>query len=309
VDVSPGEGHTKEGRITFTSADRFSLASVTQTFNRAFTGYYLPMSQTTTGLAEMMRENDVRLDVSVVASLGTHIAGISLLAIREGRGWIAGMGIDPRWRRQGLGRLLLLESLERLGRAGAQIAQLEALAVNSPALMLYASVGFQDTRELRVYQGLLRFSATSDFPTANSHATIRPIAVHVALGEFDALHAIQPAWQREERTLAHIKQNLAGLGLWINRALRGYLLYLPQTTGYILYDAGSAAASDDLRQAQLVALLHRLAHGRPGTVARAINVPPGDPLGAALEALQCPIIMQQREMTLTLGAANTALNE
>jgi ribosomal-protein-alanine N-acetyltransferase len=256
----------------------------------------------------MMRENDVRLDVSVVASLDSHIVGISLLAIRERRGWIAGMGIDPLWRRQGLGRLLLLETLERLQRAGAQIAQLEALAVNTPALMLYASVGFQDARELRVYHGPLRFSATSVFPTAISHATIRHIAINIALREFDALHATQPAWQREERTLAHVGRNLSGLGLWVNRTLSGYLLYLPQPTGYILYDAGSAAASDNLRLAQVVTLLRRLARGRVETFARAINVPPGDPLSTALDMLQCPVIMRQREMTLMLGAGFTPLN-
>jgi hypothetical protein len=218
------------------------------------------------------------------------------------------MGIDPLWRRQGLGRLLLLETLQRLRRAGAQIAQLEALDVNTPALMLYASVGFQDTRELRVYQGLLRLSATNVLPPAISHATLRPVAVNVALGEFDALHAVPPAWQREERTLAHVGHKLAGMGLWVNRALRGYLLYLPQPTGYILYDAGSAGASDDLRQAQLVMLLQRLARGRPDTFARAINVPPGDPLSAALDTLKCPVAMRQREMTLTLGADFKALD-
>lgn len=290
------------GRIIFTPASEFTLERVTQAFNRAFMGYYLPMTQTPASLTEMMRENDVRLEVSIVALLDEYVVGVSLLAIRERRGWIAGMGIDPLWRRQGLGRLLLRAALERLSGAGARIAQLEALAVNTPALTLYSRFGFQDTRELSVYQGLLRFSAQNALPTDVPNAGIRPLEVKTALRHFSEFHMVQPAWQREERTLAHVQRHLSGLGLWMGNKLCAYLLYLAQPSGYILYDAGSAAATGALRQAQLSALLRRLANGRMGTFARAINVPPGDPLGDTLDALNCPIIMRQREMALSLGA-------
>jgi hypothetical protein len=65
-------------------------------------------------------------------------------------------------------------------------------------------------------------------------------------------------------------------------------------------DCGSRASTPDARAADVMALLLHLIRTQPDTLVRAINVPPGDPLDAALVRLGCPVVAMQREMLLTL---------
>jgi mycothiol synthase len=65
---------------------------------------------------------------------------------RTGRseGFVAGLGTDPRFRKLGLGRAMLLAGLQRLQAAGAVSALISVDAENpSGAVRLYDSVGFQ----------------------------------------------------------------------------------------------------------------------------------------------------------------------
>lgn len=289
------------GRVTFVSASDFSLKQVTQAFNRAFTGYYFPMTQTPDGLADMMRENDVQLPVSLAMLVDDELVGIGLVALRGDRGWIAGMGVDPFWRGQGLGRQLLARLLVALRGAGARTAQLEALTVNTPALTLYKSVGFSETRELFVYQGPLRLRAGKDTLLDGGFSErLAPVEPRLALTEFSQFHTVPPAWQREARTLLMMRRSPAGLGLWDGEHLRAYVIYIRHPGGFVVFDAGSSDASPEIRCAHIVALFVHLVSGREDSVVRAINTPPGDALGSALELLSCPVIARQYEMSLTL---------
>jgi ribosomal protein S18 acetylase RimI-like enzyme len=294
-------------RLTFAPASSLSLEYLTRAFNRAFTGYYLPMMQSASSLSEMMRENDVKRDISLIASLNNEIVGISLVAIRGDRGWIAGMGIDPVWRAQGLGRQLLAETLTRLRRAGTRAVQLEALSVNTPAIKLYIRAGFHDTRELHVYHGPLHWGPQDARAVEIAAGQIRPVEPKITLRDFVAFHAVQPAWQRDQRTLAHMRRNVSGLGLWTGKLLSAYVIYAQHSAGYVLCDAGAAAESSDARQARIVGLLHHLTGGRHDLDARAINVPPGDALDDALSLLNCPIIARQREMALAFAPDSVAV--
>lgn len=289
--------------VTFARASDFSLEQVTLAFNRGFTGYYLPMTQTPAGLAEMMRENDVLLSASLVLQVGGELAGIGLVAVRSNRGWIAGMGVGPQWRGQGLGRQLLTRLLDCLRDAGARTAQLEALTVNTPALTLYTSMGFRHTRDLQVYQGPLRMPADRD-ALVDQVAGVRlgPVTPRFALGEFSRFHQVAPAWQREARTLWRMRRVLSGLGLWAGEDLRAYSVYSQQPGGFVVFDAGSSDAAPDMRRAQLVTLLTHLASEQDDMVVRAINTPPGDALGDALDLLKCAVVARQWEMARTLIA-------
>lgn len=289
------------GHVVFASASEFSIEQLTLAFNRGFTGYYLPMTQTPEGLAEMVRENDIRLSLSLALQVDGALEGIGLVALRGERGWIGGMGVGPQLRGQGLGRQLLARLLDSLREAGARTAQLEALTVNSPALTLYKSMGFHDARELRVYQGPLQAisSSISTHGVADS-LHLRPLAPGVALLDFNAFHQIAPAWQREEPTLSHMRRIPSGLGLWEGERLRAYALYAHQRGGFVIYDAGSNDPSSDVRRTHIETLLIHLATEQEDLVVRAINTPPGDALGDALDGLRCPVVARQREMTRAL---------
>ena len=70
----------------------------------------------------------------------------------------------------------------------------------------------------------------------------------------------------------------------------------------MVFDAGSSDASQDMRRAQIVALLAHLASEQEDVVMRAINTPPGDALGDALDWLECSVVARQWEMARTLIA-------
>jgi len=61
------------------------------------------------------------------------------------------LAVAPDWRRRGVARALLRDSLERLAGAGATRLLLELRAGNLPALALYRSAGFQEDGRRRAY--------------------------------------------------------------------------------------------------------------------------------------------------------------
>lgn len=288
-------------RIEVAPASAYSLDALTSAFNHAFTGYYLPMTQTPASLAEMMHENEVRVEVSRVLLLDGVVEGIGLAGIRNDRAWIGGMGIGSRWRGQGYGRLLLDHLLDAMRGASVRSAQLEVLTVNAPALALYERARFRDVRELRVYQGALR-AASADKATEQNDAGAQygVVSPAVALPALAAARTVAPTWQRDPRTLERVRQPLSGLGLWQGARLRAYIIYGQRQGGIVVYDALSGARGVDGQRTDLAALLRRLVAGQPEALVRAINIPAGDPLGAALDWLGCAVITRQREMVRTI---------
>jgi GNAT superfamily N-acetyltransferase len=286
--------------IAFRSAASLSLEQVTLAFNLGFTGYYLPMAQTPDGLAQMMRENDVRLDASVALAVEGELAGIGLVGVRESRGWVAGMGVAPQWRGRGIGRRLMERLLAQMRAIGLTHAQLEVLEVNTSALALYRRIGFRATRKLLVYHGPLRLDATPATRRSGDQARVRGASPRVALQQFAASHAVAPAWQREQASLVRVRSELDGLGLWDDGHMRAYTLFSRQSGGYAVLDAGALASDAEARRDDIMRLLRKLAVPAPETTFRAINVPPGDALGAALEAFGCPVVVTQYEMSCAL---------
>ncbi len=59
-------------------------------------------------------------------------------------GHIIHFGVDPEWRRQGFGRLLLQASLDFLREQGVEYVFLEVRESNEKALSLYRKFGFQN---------------------------------------------------------------------------------------------------------------------------------------------------------------------
>lgn len=276
------------------------MEQVTEAFNLGFLAYHFPMNQTPDGLAQMIHENDVRLADSTVLYVDGSLAGVGLVGVRQARGWVAGMGVAPAWRGQGVGAKLLEQLLLRMREIGLQRAQLEALEVNTPAVKLYQRMGFSTLRPLAVYHGPLQADALRTTARRDPFARVRVVAPRLALNHFAEYHAVAPAWQRERDTLLRTRGAVEGVGLWQGAQLRAYLLFSRQSAGFSLLDAGAQAMDADARRDDIVRLLRALVEPAPESIVRAINTPPGDPLGAALDALGCPIAITQREMVRLL---------
>jgi GNAT superfamily N-acetyltransferase len=275
--------------------------TLTQAFNRAFEGYFVPMAQTPASLLAMIAQTDVSLADSIVAlDPDDAPAGIGLMAVRPPRGWIAGMGLAVAWRGQGLGASMMRPLIDRARALGLARLQLEVLEQNTPARRLYTKLGFVEERPLLVFKGAPLALAEYRAPHADAGPQAVPVAE--ALEVFDAMHIVAPSWQRERATLGRLAGDLQALGLVDAGSLSAYVLYSQTDSGTSLLDAGARGATHALRQMDVGALVYALVARMPRAPIRAINVPPGDPLEAVLTALGCPLVSRQQEMMLPLGA-------
>lgn len=284
--------------LTYLRADTLTPERVVAAFNRSFEGYFVPMTHTTDTLRSLIEVNDVSLAHSFVAvDEHGHPGGVVLLALRGARGWIAGMGLAPQWRGRGQAAPLMQVALAEARALGLTTVALEVLAQNTLARRLYARLGFANMRALAVFTGPLANKA----PAVDERAPIRELPVERALADFAALHQAPPPWQRELAALVHMAGSLRALAQMDGDMVRASLIHMPSGLGYSIMDCGSSAATPDARRDDTIALIHALMAAMPGAQVRAINVPPGDPLGDALSALGCPTPHTQWEMKLRLG--------
>ncbi|MDE3228857.1 MAG: GNAT family N-acetyltransferase, partial [Chloroflexota bacterium] len=232
--------------LAYCQASTLPLERLTAAFNLGFAGYFLPMEQTPESLGRMIHEVDVRLEDSLALFADGEPAGIGLVAVRGVRGWIAGMGVAPALRGQGVGGELLRQLLIRLGGAGVREVRLEALEANTIAIGLYQKAGFRTLRPLTVYQGPLLRDTLGPPPADDAH--VRVATARVALADFAAYHPVAPAWQRELATLERINRGMRGLGLWQAGRLRAYTLYMRQGDAYALLDGGASADDAEARR-------------------------------------------------------------
>lgn len=71
------------------------------------------------------------------------LAGFAASRVVADEAELLNIAVDPRRRREGIGRALLLESIRRVREAGASAYYLEVRASNETALALYNSAGFK----------------------------------------------------------------------------------------------------------------------------------------------------------------------
>ena len=93
----------------------------------------------------------------LLARDGDEIAGISLLFIDPGEGWVGVLGVRPRWRRRGIAKALLYASFREIRGRGKPRAVLGVDAANpTGATQLYESVGMRVLSEDAAYRKLVR---------------------------------------------------------------------------------------------------------------------------------------------------------
>lgn len=284
--------------LTYLRAETLAPERVVEAFNRSFEGYFVPMTHTVDSLHTLIEVNDVALAHSFAAvDEQGRPGGVVMLAIRGSRGWIAGMGLAPEWRKCGQAVPLMEAALAEARRLGLDSVELEALVQNTPARRLYTRLGFAEERSLAVFTGPLADGAT----LAEDLPLVEDITVEQALADFTALHQTPPPWQRDRPSLMHMASSLRASALVDGGGIRATLIHMPSGLGFSIMDFGSRADTPEARRDDALALIRALMAPTPGAPVRAINVAPGDPLGDALEALGCPTPHTQWEMLLPLA--------
>jgi ribosomal-protein-alanine N-acetyltransferase len=84
-----------------------------------------------------------RLARYIVARAGERLVGFAGMWLMVDEAHVTTFGVHPDWRRQGIGRQLLLNLIELSVTIGARRMTLEVRASNHPAQALYQAFGFE----------------------------------------------------------------------------------------------------------------------------------------------------------------------
>jgi GNAT superfamily N-acetyltransferase len=164
---------------------------LTQAFNEAFTGYYVPINFTEEGMLERIKRARVNLDLSVGMMNQAKLVAFMLTGIGEQGGFLtsynAGTGVLTSFRGQGMVRQMYDFAIPLWQEAGCERASLEVIVENDRAIKAYEGVGFKIGRHLKAFKK----------DTDNS-STIKPFPLREVLvpdwERYHTLSAFTSAW-------------------------------------------------------------------------------------------------------------------
>jgi ribosomal protein S18 acetylase RimI-like enzyme len=178
----------------FTDALGYSMAQLAEMDNESFREYYIPIQTTPLDMARYCQRNSVDLSNTVVMRDGEQFVGMSMVATRGRRSWVAGFGIVPEYRGKGAGKALMIRTLEVTRAADLTWLQLEVLAQNTRAQRLYESSGFAIRRDV--------VGLKVGVEAIPKHASTARISLTDPEHIMDwLLQGQQPAWSRERASL------------------------------------------------------------------------------------------------------------
>ncbi|SEM83211.1 GNAT family N-acetyltransferase [Lihuaxuella thermophila] len=141
--------------ISFRSLSECTWREAVETFNRGFEGYVADLRFDEQKLIQHMARGDLSPGLSLIACYAGKPAGIVLNGIRRIGGklaaWNGGTGVAKEFRGLGIGKALIEKSLEIYRQHQVEIASLEAMEVNQPAITLYGKMGYVITDRLHFY--------------------------------------------------------------------------------------------------------------------------------------------------------------
>ncbi len=136
--------------------DRVSFEDGLRAWNDGFEGYAYAGRMTLAEWLEHLAHDEIAPEVSVIAFDGARPVGCVLSGMRETGGrkvaYNGGTGVAAEYRGKGVGGQLIEASLERYRAAGADVATLEVVTTNEPALRLYRRAGFEVADRLSVQE-------------------------------------------------------------------------------------------------------------------------------------------------------------
>lgn len=149
--------------ITFKTMDHITFKEAHELFTLGFEGYYIPMNMTLDAFVARFGNENLSPVLSIIMFDEGNPIGFVIQGIREVDGkkiaWNGGTGIIPKYRGKKLGSVLVEKALHTLKEQDVDIATLEALTINQPAIKLYEKVGYKviDTLHFLEADGELPF--------------------------------------------------------------------------------------------------------------------------------------------------------
>jgi ribosomal protein S18 acetylase RimI-like enzyme len=128
------------------------LGQIKQLWNEGFAGYFTDMSRSSEQVMNALGGSSLQPELSVVMRDGETPIGFVWICLKTVRGvryaWNGGTGLRPGYRGQGLGKLLMQETLRVLEAAEVHTVSLAVRTDNDRAVGAYRSAGFTVTDRL-----------------------------------------------------------------------------------------------------------------------------------------------------------------
>lgn len=167
--------------VNLRPATDYTLQQLNAIFVGAFQGYLVPIPNDLKMFAYRLRSEHMDLTESLVAEIDGQPAGLSLTARRDNRTRLAGLGVYPEFRGQGVGQLLteafMQPALER-----KDLLLLEVFQSNIKAVQLYLKNGFEIRQSLPGYTGEVPAVESPELQSISLQEAVAFLRIH---GEAD----------------------------------------------------------------------------------------------------------------------------
>lgn len=221
-----------EPDVTYRFLAPADLPLVRETFNAAFSDYFVDSQLGDERLVAHLRESAVRLELSVGACRGMDMVGLLLNGIDAWDGALtaydAGTGVVPAFRGRGIAGGMFRFALPGLEAAGVRRCLLEVIRENEPAIKAYRALGFTTTRELQCF----RRPAEPLHPTgAPAERAMPELRIHPSdapdWGLWSTFWDWQPSWQNSPGSIARAGGRCALLTASAGGRCAGYVAFAP----------------------------------------------------------------------------------
>lgn len=191
-------------------------------FNRSFSDYVVPFHLSLEQLELKIEAEGIDMELSAGTFESEKLVGFILSAEKQENGkrsiYNAGTGIIPEFRGQGLVRKMYDAMLPVFKERKADLLILEVIVGNDAAIRAYENLGFQITRKLLCFNGILTIE------TRNPDVEIKDME-DFQWEIFQSFWDIQPSWQSSIPVLGKIRKECRILGAYLNEQLAGYVIY------------------------------------------------------------------------------------
>jgi GNAT superfamily N-acetyltransferase len=264
-----------------------SVPQLAEVLTRAYSGYFVPIRFTASGLATTVRVHSIDLDTSQVVYQDDVAIGAVLLAHRGCTTRVAAMGIVPEFRHAGVGQRVLGQILNARRQRGDRRFTLEVIEANAPAIRVYEKAGFRFHRYLVGHQ--------CGDPQGEPSAAVEEVDIEEAARILIQVGPPDLPWQVSGEALAQLG---------------------PPACGFRLHDAFAVIEprEHEVELLSLVVLPPARRQGRATRLLKALfakypatpwKIPPRFPAGPSAGLLMrlgfVPLEIRQWQMVLSLG--------
>ncbi|MFB9328551.1 GNAT family N-acetyltransferase [Paenibacillus aurantiacus] len=161
--------------MEFRRLHTYSLEQLTALWNEGFLHYFVNLNFTLDMFLKRTANDGLSLAHSFAILDGERPVGFVMNGFREDAGrkiaWNGGTALIPEYRGRGIGKLLIEEAIRIYRAENVDIALLEAIKENAPAIALYSKYGYAVIDRLSFYQweGQLSDEAFGDSESAERY--------------------------------------------------------------------------------------------------------------------------------------------